>query len=296
MIILQPFPHQTIWGGEKLKKYCRISSQNIGHLYSVKCTPKESNIILNGDYKGKTFYSYFLENKNTFGLSDLDYYPLTIALVDAKANLSIQVHPNAADALEIEGVPIGKNESFYIIEPPEKGFIYSGCLCDSKDVLRKHLDEKEYNNIWQKLFVKEGDYIFIKEGTLHSLTAGTLAYEIEETCDFTYRLYDFDRKDEYGKQRPLDINKVIKCIDLKAKTEVKQYNGNEIFEAKYATKLIRNVSCYKNITNRLECLTILDGSGCLNIVEMVPGMSIVLEPDHSIDGLNIRKAIVARNI
>ncbi|GHT92339.1 class I mannose-6-phosphate isomerase [Spirochaetia bacterium] len=296
MIILQPFPHQTIWGGDKLKKYCKIPSRNIGHLYSVKGTIKESNIILNGKYKGESFYSYFIENKNKFGLSNLDYYPLTIALVDAKNDLSIQVHPDASAAFEFEGISCGKNESFYIIESPEKGFIYSGCLCDTKDILRNCLNERVYDTIWRKLSVKEGDYIFIKEGMLHSLTAGTLAYEIEETCDYTYRLYDFDRKDGNGNQRPLDIDKAIKSIDLKAESKARQYNKNEIVEGKYATKLIHNVPHYKNITNQLECLTILDGGGYLDTVEIVPGMTIILEPGNSIAGLNVKKAIVARNI
>jgi len=294
MIILKSFLHETIWGGDRLKQYIDENVDKIGHLYSVAGSKSKSNMILNGEYKGKDFYTYFNENKNKYGLSDYEEYPLTIALVDASDNLSIQVHPSKKTAYELENKESGKNESFYILVPPSNGEMYNGCKCNSIEEVENKIKYGQSDQIADKLKVQKGDYIYVTEGTLHSLSAGALVYEIEENCEYTYRLYDFERLDSQGNKRPLDIEKVLKALDVSKKSVVKKYNNKEIEENRYITKLVENVSHYKNHSDTLECLTILEGNGMIDGILIKIGMSIILEPDEQVDNINIIKAIAAR--
>ena len=109
--------------------------------------------------------------------------------------------------------------------------------------------------------VSEEDYVFVPAGTLHSLQAGSLVYEIEEICDFTYRFYDYDRIDAAGNKRPLHTGKALSAIEVGNAGEVKRYQpGCEIVERYYATKLLENQAYYHNESNCIECLTVLSGA------------------------------------
>lgn len=294
MLILKPYPHVTIWGGERLAKYIGQNISNIGHLYTVRGNREDSNEILNYNGKEKTLYEYFCVNKSKWGMDEYEEFPLSIALVDAKSNLSVQVHPSREIAAQYETVAVGKNESFYILEEPEIGKMINGCKCKSKEELVERVANEQWEDIIDYLPVHEGNYVYVPAGTMHAMTKGALTYEIEENCNYTYRLYDYDRVDAQGKKRELDVEKAISSIAVAQKSYVQQYTEEEIVEEKYATRLLVNINQYENTTSNIVCLTIIDGMGCLDGIKISSGMSIVLEAGEVVNELEIKKAIVAR--
>ncbi len=294
MIILKPVVHETIWGGKKLMPFADTKCERIGHLYSVNCNAKETNTILNGAYAGKTLNEYFDENKSRFGLEEYDYFPLVIALVDANDNLSIQVHPDDQTAPVLNSaIKLGKNESWYFIDPPECGYIFDGCLCENMDELRGSIATGNMETVTGHLEIKASDYTHVVAGTLHAMTKGTLVYEIEENAGCTYRFYDFDRIDKNGEKRPLQIPEAFYSIHLKNKSAVSHYGEAPIEERRYRTQHYSSLGSYKNESKTLQALTVLRGSCKVENVNVITGMSILLEPGEFVD-LSGVEAVVAQ--
>ena len=127
MLVLDTIFDHPPWGGTKLLPLAPQAEENIGHLYSVYCREGISNRVKNGPLAGKTLNEVFPSFRGQVGMAALPYFPLTIALVDAREPLSIQVHPDDEAARALEGQRQGKRESWYFLNAPACGTIYSGC-------------------------------------------------------------------------------------------------------------------------------------------------------------------------
>ena len=292
MLIIKTIVHETIWGGDRLTPYSATDNKKIGHLYSLISNRKLESEILNGKYKGQKFRKYFDENKEKFGLGEYKELPFLLALVDATDDLSLQVHPDDKTAKELEGADFGKNESWYFLEVPKSGKIYDGCKAESSEELRLKVAAGKYEDIIDYLPVEKGSYVYIQAGTMHAMAAGSLVYEIEENCDATYRVYDFDRIDKDGKKRPLQTENALKSIDVELKSKAEKYDGEKV-ERLYSTQLFENKEEYTNKSNTLECLTVLNGKSEVDGFIVQRGTTIVLEPEETVK-LNSSDFIIAR--
>jgi mannose-6-phosphate isomerase class I len=287
MYILKPIPHSTLWGGDKLKKYIGNYNEKLGHLYLVNGHNGMSNTVINGIDSGRTLYETFKIRKNEWGLSEYEEFPLTIALVDASDNLSIQVHPDDVIAQKLEGHKIGKTESWLFMEAPVSGWIYDGCCLDTKEQVVNAVNEGKMEEITQRLRIIKGDYVCVEAGTLHAMTAGSLVYEIEYGSDFTYRFYDYNRCDEFGNTRELHVEKAVHAIDPNIKSKVTNVCNKEwIQEEHYEIRLVSDMENYRNVGKEIECISILNGEGKCQ--------SILLLPNEELKGINIKKAVIAR--
>ena len=297
MYILATIPHETIWGGTKLAKLVGKKNINIGHLYSVYCREGTSNVVLNGAHAGTDFNEIFDMIKSKYHLEEYLYFPITIALVDASENLSIQVHPDENKAEKLEGIRIGKQESWYFFTTPDNGYIFNGCKCHSKEDVLKNIEQNNMEKIFGHLIVNKGDYVSISPGTLHAMTSGSFVYEIEVGSDYTYRFFDYHRKDSEGKERELHLEKAIYALDTQLKSNACKFeSGVEICEKSYASKYIENVNEYKNIGYGLECITIIKGRFELENLMVTPGMTIILEPGEVLKDASRIDIIIARLI
>ena len=295
MLVLKPIRHDTIWGGPRISTFTETKGDSIGHLYSVFCREEMSNEILNGTHRGELLNDVFPLFKKDVGMEEYPFFPLTLALTEADLNLSVQVHPDDRTAQKIEGKKRGKRESWYFIEAPTEGYIINGCTCKDKKQVRELLDQQKYLEILDTLPVKQGDYVFVEPGTLHSITAGSLVYEIEEGADSTYRFYDYDRTDAQGNKRDLHIEKAYLTLDTEKKSVAKQYQkGQEIIEKTYATEKLDNISSYRNETEDLICFTLIHGRALCDGVEVTPGMTVLLFPGEEIDDMSCELAFTAR--
>ncbi len=156
LLILEPIFHETIWGGTRLLELYDRPCPRLGHLYSVIGKKGQSNRILNGIHKGKSFLEVFLSIKHRYGMQDCEEFPLTIAIVDAEDHLSVQVHPDDKTAAVIEAGKRGKRESWYFISPPDEGEIISGCVTHTK----LNVEEKIYSDQIGEI-VKKVEYFFL---------------------------------------------------------------------------------------------------------------------------------------
>lgn len=295
MYILKPIIHETVWGGYKLNKDFGFPSQNAGHLYMVNGHKEMSNIIINGKYKGITLRELFQIKKSEWGYNQHEEFPLTIALVDANANLSIQVHPSDLIAGRLENCKLGKSESWLFLDPPTNGWIYNGCTCSSKEQVSEAVSLGKMEDITGRLSIKENDYVYVEAGTLHALTAGSFVYEIEFGSDYTYRFYDYDRKDEKGIGRDLHISKAVQAIIPNRKSKVinnKKFDW--ISEENYEIRIVTNICNYKNSGKELECLSIIEGEGQCDGCLIKSGMSLLLLPGEEVNKIRIGQGIVAR--
>lgn len=266
MYILQPIFHHDIWGGDRLASVYGDEARGLAHLYSVRCRNGDSNIILNGKRKGMPLHGAIGE------------YPLSIALVDAAENLSVQVHP---------GGSLSKLESYYFIEPPHCGYIYCGLdLPISGGGIMERVG---------RLRVSKGDYCAIEPGTVHALTAGSFVYEIERGADATYRLHDYGRTDRNGKPRPLHIKEAMEAADFSKKSAAAEFLPNAVKkEASYETTLLAGLGSFANDKQGFCCVTVISGFSEIDGVPVKPGMSVMLEEGESLCCKGLELCIAAR--
>lgn len=292
MIILNPLPHETIWGGNRILH--NADGRKIGHLYMVSGHRGISNMIINGTEKDRTLDAVFMKEKEAWGLSEFDEFPLTIALVDASDDLSIQVHPDDRAAQELEGKRIGKKESWLFLEEPESGWIYAGCSARTKNEVEEAVRNDTMEQVVGHLPVSKGDYVCISAGTLHAMTAGSLVYEIEYGSNYTYRFYDYNRVGADGKGRELHIRKALKSIDVGAEPR-REAPGNGIFtEDVYEVRRCPVKGIYWNSSGEIECISVLQGNTVIEGVPVGNGMSLLLFPGEQMDGISFDDAIIAR--
>lgn len=295
MYILEPVLHETVWGGKELTEYVKSDIDKLGHLYLVNGHQGMSNKIMNGCYAGKTLREVFEIQKENWNLSVYEEFPLTIALVDATENLSIQVHPDDEAAEKLEKQKIGKNESWVFLKAPNSGWIYSGCECKTKEEVKTAVEQGRMEEITGKLSVGQNDYVCVEEGTLHAMTAGSVVYEIEYGSDFTYRFYDYNRKDDSGNARELHVDKAIEAIKPERVPHVRNNMDSEwISEKYYEIRRTQNSCDYRNVGKEIECISILKGTGSCEGCEISGGMSILLLPGERLERVILDDCIIAR--
>lgn len=292
MLILNPIPHETIWGGNRILH--NSDGKKIGHLYMVSGHSGMSSPVMNGPDKGRLLCDVFAERKTEWGLGEFEEFPLTIALVDASGDLSIQVHPDDRAAQELEGKRIGKKESWLFLVAPESGWIYAGCSAQTKKDVDEAVRDGTMEQVVGRLPVSRGDYVCIGAGTLHAMTAGSLVYEIEYGSNYTYRFYDYNRVGADGKGRELHIGKALKSIDVGAKPRKEPQGDGTFIEDVYEVRRRPVKASYRNCSGETECVSVLSGNAVLDGISVGYGMSLLLFPGEEIAGADFGDAVIAR--
>ncbi len=242
-IKFSPILKDKIWGGEKLNKQLgkKTSSTRVGESWEISDVGQDVSVVSNGHLKGKTlrelieiYKSEFIgtENFESFGYK----FPLLIKFIDAQQDLSIQVHPND-ELSQKRHNSFGKTEMWYVIQNEKYSRLVLGFNKEitSKDYL-KYLENKDIMSVLKVENIKKGDTFFIETGTVHAIGAGSLIAEIQQTSDITYRIYDFDRRDDQGNERELHTELAIDAInfdaDLKTKCDYTE-NTNKLNKLVY---------------------------------------------------------------
>ena len=141
-------------------------------------------------------------------------FPMMIKFNDAKQSLSIQVHPNNMDALEMEH-EYGKTEMWYVLEAEPGAFLYYGFTKEiSKEEFRSRIEDGTLLEVLNAVPVKKGDLFYIPAGTIHAIGKGLVIAEIQQNSNSTYRVFDFNRLGADGKPRPLHIDKAVEVTNL----------------------------------------------------------------------------------
>lgn len=209
---LKPAFKDYIWGGTKLRDDFGFKSdlKKIAEGWMLSCHKDGENIIDGGKFDGKTLSEVINETgKDILGTKaqKYDFFPILIKLIDAKDNLSVQVHPNDDYALRVEG-EYGKTECWYVIDCDEGAeLIYGFKKKISNEEFRKRIEDNTFLDIVNHVKVKKGEFFFIESGTLHAIGKGILLAEIQQNSNTTYRVYDYNRLGADGKPRELHTEK-----------------------------------------------------------------------------------------
>lgn len=220
LIKFEPLLKQTIWGGDKITKFKRLDTDEpqVGESWEVSGVQGNVSVIANGPMRGRTLTDALAEmqddlvgteNYKRFG----DTFPLLVKFIDARQDLSIQVHPDDEKA-QWRGMRNGKTEMWYIMDSEPEAKLRSGLKKEiSPDEYKRMVEDDTICDALAEYPVKEGDCFFIPAGRIHSIGAGCFLAEIQQTSDATYRIYDFKRKDKNGNCRELHTEQAAECID-----------------------------------------------------------------------------------
>jgi len=214
---IKPSYKNYVWGGTKLKERYNANSQEdkVAEVWALSCHTDGINTIMNGEMEGKILQDV-LVNKKYWGehAQKFDRFPILIKLLDAKMDLSVQVHPDDKLGWELEG-EYGKTEAWYILEADESTTLYYGMANDlSKEEFREAINNNTILDCLNKVSVKQGDVLFIEAGTIHALCIGAVVVEVQQNSNTTYRIYDYNRVGDDGKVRELHIEKSILASNL----------------------------------------------------------------------------------
>lgn len=275
---LSPAFKETLWGGTRLKEeFGKVSDfDTIAESWELSAHPAGRSVVASGRHKGRHFDTYLQKlGKEYWGwkCDANNSFPILIKFIDARDMLSIQVHPDDDYALEMES-EYGKNEVWYIMDAEEGAGLYCGF---KKDVTREEVEQHIQNNTLLELLnwvaTKPGDVFFIPAGTVHAIGAGNLICEVQQSSNTTYRLYDYGRKDKFGQERELHLDKALDVIDYKKyvpqeflddKIITKEFEKRLITECKYFTCqecIIKTEMQFRQETTSFTAIICLEGSG-----------------------------------
>ncbi|GAF21895.1 mannose-6-phosphate isomerase [Bacillus sp. JCM 19047] len=277
-IFFSPVLQERIWGGQKLAQFgYDLPSLHTGECWGISAHPNGLSTVRNGLYKGKSLLELWENHAELFGGNTKGSFPLLVKVLDASADLSVQVHPNDAQAAQLEeNEAYGKTECWYVIEAEENAELILGHTAKSEAEFNEKIEAGEWNELFHRIPIRSGDFFHVPSGTIHAIGAGTLILETQQSSDTTYRVYDFDRTDEKGNKRQLHLEKakqVTQIPDRKARTNTKTVRKDkgctitELIASPYFTVYHGQITSYWNAAVEADYLlvSVIKGSGELTV-------------------------------
>ena len=242
---------QTIWGGDKIIPFKHLDDhlENVGESWEISGVPGNETVVADGDYAGKKLNELVIEQKDKLvGKANYerfgDEFPLLIKFIDARQDLSIQVHPTDEIAKR-QGKERGKTEMWYIMDSDKDAKLYSGLKMQiTPEQYKAMVEDDTITGALAQYEVKEDDCFFLPAGRIHAIGTGCFLAEIQQTSDVTYRIYDFKRKDKDGNYRQLHTKEAAECInytvedDYRTHYEHKKNEGVTLVECPYFTTAV----------------------------------------------------------
>lgn len=274
VIKLKPSCKDYIWGGTKLRTEFgkEFDGDRLAETWELSCHPDGPSYVASGEYAGETLGEYILmEGKKVTGTHSrkFEQFPLLIKFIDAKEDLSIQVHPDDGYALKNEG-QYGKTEMWYIVDCEEGAGLYYGFSREvSKEEFAQRIQDRTLLEVLNKVEVQKGDVLFIEPGTIHAIGKGNVIAEIQQNSNVTYRVYDYGRKGPDGRERDLHIEKALQVTNRVPIMRRKSFEPH-IVSCDYFTvdKIVLDGQRMKRIFGEIDrtsfaSILVLDGSGAV---------------------------------
>ena len=216
---LKPAGKDYLWGGRRLNDdYAKnIDMTPLAETWECSTHPDGPSTVSSGEFEGRLLSDVLKEHPEYIGThpQTVGELPILIKLIDAKQDLSVQVHPDDAYAYEHENGQSGKDEMWYVLDAEKDSrLIYGLNRTVTKEELRAGIADGSITKYMQKVPVHKNDVFYIKAGTIHAIGAGVLLAEVQESSNLTYRLYDYDRTDRNGHKRELHVEKALAVANL----------------------------------------------------------------------------------
>lgn len=232
-LLFEPNLHTIVWGGNRLRPYkgLKPSDEPIGESWEVSAVPTSTSIISNGEWKGKDLITVINENPEVIlGKAVSEKYngklPLLVKFIDAKRDLSIQVHPNDEMAMREHG-KMGKSEMWYVIKAEEGAHLYAGFKQEiTSEEYQQRIADASITEVLADHKVKAGDVFYLPAGRVHAICGGILLAEVQQSSDVTYRIFDYNRPGMDGKPRELHTELAAKALDYHVEANYRtEYNS-----------------------------------------------------------------------
>ena len=289
LLFLQPVLKEMIWGGSRLASVygMEIPSDHTGECWAISAHPNGDCRVEGGIYDGCTLSGLWKDHPELFGNYPGDRYPLLIKIIDAKQDLSIQVHPDDNYAGEHENGSLGKTECWYILDCDEDARIVIGHHAKDHEEMKRMILEKRWDEFIRVIPVKKGDFFQIDPGCLHAIKGGTLILETQQNSDITYRVYDYDRLSD-GKPRQLHVEQSIDVIEApfdetKAVPQISVKSLDHCVETYLISCPFYTVfkydiqgECSKEFPAPFVNVTVVDGGGQVDGIPLKKGQSFII--------------------
>lgn len=288
IIFLKPQLKDVVWGGSKLRDEFGYegAGENTGECWGISAHPNGDDEIINGRFQGMTLSALYKEHREVFGGISSEEFPLLVKIIDAKQDLSIQVHPDDSYVKEHENCPYGKTECWYVMDCPEGAELVIGHNAKTREELADMIHEGRYEELIKNVPVRKGDFLQITPGTVHAIKGGFTILETQQSSDITYRVYDYGRLVN-GKERPLHVQQSIDVItvpDRAGEEALSHTDGlpentlNELISCEYYTVWKLQVAGETAVEQKYPFLlaSVLNGSGTLDGVPVKKGDHFIL--------------------
>jgi mannose-6-phosphate isomerase len=270
ILLVRPIRMEFVWGFER---WCVSAHRN------ADCE------VLNEQYGGHTLSDLWKNNRELFGNVTGKEYPLLTKIIEARDNLSVQVHPNDVYAAKHENGASGKYECWYVLDCNKDSKIIIGHNAQNREMLEHMIRNREWGKLLREIPIKKGDFFQIDAGVVHAIEGGTTILETQQNSDITYRLYDYDRLVD-GKPRQLHLEKSIACI-ASPFTPAKNDSYIEKVPGGIRTELIKNAyySIEKyDIYSKIEMnensvfsvFSVIEGEGIIDRTPVSAGMNLIV--------------------
>lgn len=293
LLFLKPVFKQMIWGGNRMRSEYGydIPGDDTGECWAISAHPNGDCVIENGIFAGKKLSELWTEQRQLFGNYDSDRYPLLIKIIDAKADLSIQVHPDDEYAKVHENGSLGKTECWYILDCDENATIVIGHNAKNHEEMEEMIRGKRWKEFIREIPIKKGDFFQINPGCLHAIKGGTLILETQQNSDITYRVYDYDRLSN-GKPRELHVQQSIDTIKAPFEannTDIQVTEMEEVTKTHFVTCPYYFVDKYdihgtwnNEFKGYFTNVSVLEGEGSVNGIPLKKGQHFIIPNQYGV--------------
>lgn len=245
--LLSPAGKDYLWGGDRLNKdfHKNIDLSPLAETWECSTHPDGLSMVASGNETGKSLRrvltrhpEYLGSHAAAAGAAPCEL-PVLVKLIDARRNLSVQVHPDDAYAKIHERGALGKSEMWYVLDAAPDAYLVHGFTRNmTESLLRKSLERGDIEKYLRKVPVQKDDVFFIPAGTVHAIGAGILLAEVQENSNLTYRLYDYERTDKDGRRRPLHVEKALQVLNRESGNSPRQPMRVLRYHPGYASELL----------------------------------------------------------
>lgn len=277
LIFMEPIYKDYIWGGVRLKTELKKNTfyDKVAESWEIAANSNGNCKIVNKEFRNKTLYDLFTDKtikEEVFGKKcfNMPEFPLLIKFIDANDNLSVQVHPDDIYAQNI-GFFNGKSEMWYIMDCDKKSKLIGGLNTKlNYDQLKESINNNNIKKYLNYIDVKKGDCIYIPSGLIHSILKDNLICEIQQNCDITYRVYDWDRLGKDGKPREMHKEEALEVIKSDLKPEVKHTDNDKKIQNIVINKYFKvdkincnDIFCDVSNDSTFYAMIVVEGKGCI---------------------------------
>ena len=309
IMFMDPVCTHNVWGGTRIRDDFgySIEGDDIGECWGISAHPNGDGTVDSGVFRGRKLSEIYEKHPDLFYRRNISaassdegcpYYddgtvlteeksvfPLLIKIIDAKTDLSIQVHPDDAYAKEHENGSLGKKECWYVLDTPAGGGeLVVGHNAKTREELREMVSEGNWDELIRTIPVHKGDFIQIDPGTVHAIKGGMLILETQQNSDITYRVYDYDRL-YHGKKRQLHVKQSLDVITVPAASEKNCIIRHDVLDSKLKYNEIEEIyKCDKYTVMRIK----VSGNTRVRVSDRFFTASVICG-SGAIDGRAVRK-------